>query len=210
MNTAMKYIALIGDIVGSKNLKNRDVVQDKLEGIFKQLNYRRKDITSKYTITLGDEFQALYSRADNLFSDIITIKTELMPVNVRISLAVGEMSTSIKKTAIGMDGPAYHMARRGISSLKKSKNLLMIDMGKSSGLVESLVELGDHNMKKWTLTRYRILEMMMAGVVVREIAKNLKISERAVYKSINAGALTTYEKIFNSLSGEFNHVLGIN
>ena len=54
------YIAIIGDIKGSKKLDNRNEVQKKLTSVLDDINKKYKDdIYSKFTITLGDEFQGL-------------------------------------------------------------------------------------------------------------------------------------------------------
>src|SRR6218665_467049 len=116
----MKYLALIGDVVDSKRLPRRAEFQVKLEKTLKNTSSRNPSLASPYTITLGDEFQAVYRNADRLFADIFTIWRDLDPAKVRFAVGVGELSTSINpKQALGMDGPAFHHARDAITALKK-------------------------------------------------------------------------------------------
>ena len=106
-------IALIGDIIESKKIQKRAEAQKKLLLQFNKINSISKTLASPYTITLGDEFQALYKKADDLFRDIWRIALLLHPERIRFSIGVGELSTKInKKQSIGMDGPAFIMLEK--------------------------------------------------------------------------------------------------
>ncbi len=117
----MNKIVLIGDIISSKKIKDRSAVQKKLNNAFKKINSSNKNIISPYTITLGDEFQAVYNSADKLFKDIWQIGAALYPEQSRYSIAVGDITTKLNKAqAIGMDGPAFYFARKGLDELKQT------------------------------------------------------------------------------------------
>ena len=54
------YFAIIGDIIASKTISNRSEVQNHLKRILDQVNEEYKsNIASRFSITLGDEFQGL-------------------------------------------------------------------------------------------------------------------------------------------------------
>ena len=55
----MNYISLIGDIVNSRGIKSRDTFQKKLDSELKKINKENPNLLSPYTLTLGDEFQAM-------------------------------------------------------------------------------------------------------------------------------------------------------
>ena len=42
------------------------------------LNSQHRELLSPYTITLGDEFQAVFGRADSVFPDILAIMRDLL------------------------------------------------------------------------------------------------------------------------------------
>jgi len=66
---------------------------------------------------LGDEFQAVFSGAQNIWSCIFVIESALHPVRFRFGLGVGGIDTAInRKQSIGMDGPAFHLAREAVAS----------------------------------------------------------------------------------------------
>ena len=76
----MQYLALIGDIVDSKQLRDRGKFQTTLASTLKTVSSRNATLVSPYTITLGDEFQAVYKSADRLFLDIFSILRDIHPV----------------------------------------------------------------------------------------------------------------------------------
>ena len=56
----MMYIALIGDVIESKKIQDRAQAQQKLLQLMKELNQQyQKYLVSPFTVTAGDEFQAL-------------------------------------------------------------------------------------------------------------------------------------------------------
>ncbi|MGA7721710.1 MAG: SatD family protein [Ignavibacteriaceae bacterium] len=206
----MKKIALIGDIVSSRKINNRAQVQTKLSALFRELNKQDKTIASPFTITLGDEFQTLYYKADNLFKDICLVLITLYPVKVKFSIGIGHLSTKINKSqSIGMDGSAFHNARQGLNELKNKSFLINIiaDDKNSFELERQNLFLISHLMKKWKQTRLIIFNMLNEGLEAKEISRNLKISDKAVYKNITAGELSTLLKILNEISNNINHFI---
>ncbi len=53
------YCAIIGDLINSKEIKNRKELQENLKLLLKNINNKYNCIETDFTITLGDEFQAL-------------------------------------------------------------------------------------------------------------------------------------------------------
>ncbi len=205
----MKRIALIGDIVESKKLKNRGAVQKRIDTIFRDINNRDKYLLSKFTITLGDEFQAVYQRADSIFMNSFRLMAELYPVKIRFSFGVGEITTELKKKAIGMDGPAFYNAREGMEKLKKTNYNFYI----ADGLADTFrferytLNLISHMIEGWNQNRFFTLLLLFEGKDKKEIAGRLKISERAVYKTIKSGALDNVIKIGKEISQSINRKL---
>ena len=55
-----KYVAIIGDLKKSRDIKQRDKVQARIQSALEQINFSYHAlIVSKLTLTIGDEFQAL-------------------------------------------------------------------------------------------------------------------------------------------------------
>jgi len=117
------YIAIIGDIKKSRELKDRDNVQEQLKEILNIINERyQSDISAKFLITLGDEFQGLLHTGHHVIEIIEEIQRAIYPVKVRFGIGVGEIVTNINPDmALGADGPGYYKARQAIDFLKQNE-----------------------------------------------------------------------------------------
>lgn len=205
------YIVLIGDIEASKTLdeKQRNDVQSRLQQVFDELNRTATYIESPYTITLGDEFQAVFSNAEYLFVHVWKILAAVSPVKVRFSIGVGQINTSInKEQALGMDGPAFHLAREGIETLKENGYLFNISVQKvhSSflGVINNSLYLFSDQVRSWNKNRLSILYMLKNGLNYKEITSELGISEPAFYKNKEAASLEVVIDLCNDISEILN------
>lgn len=119
-----RYLAIIGDIVDSKNITGelRKQVQYKLEDTLDSVNQQYRDfIVSDFLITLGDEFQGLLRPNAPVYEIISHIVEGINPepskekyVELRFGIGLGRILTDIKSVALGMDGPAFHYARNAL------------------------------------------------------------------------------------------------
>ncbi|MHB1688519.1 MAG: SatD family protein [Ignavibacteriaceae bacterium] len=206
----MNRIALIGDIVSSKQIKSRSLIQKNLNNLFKKLNNKDKQMASPLTITLGDEFQAIYNSADSIFYKIWQIMLAVYPEKIRFSLGIGEITTRINsKQAIGMDGPAFHYARKGLEELKASSYLLNVisDFHPYLKLVKHNLFLLSNISYNWKKTRLEILTAMYEGLSVKQISNKLKVTDKAVYKNIDAGSLFIVKELLTEVEQYFNQIL---
>jgi hypothetical protein len=200
----IRNIVLVADLVASRRIVERSAVQERLGTCLKQLNSRKREgLVSPYTITLGDEFQAVFSAPDRLFRDALTVLIALYPVAVRFSFGIGDISTPINtKQAIGMDGPAFHEARATIDRLKKTKNLFAVASSGGAGLtlINQSLALVSHTIGKWPRNRLEILRGLFENLDVKQMAHDLRVSDKAVYKSIDAGAIRTIVPLLEEIT----------
>lgn len=209
-----EYLALIGDLVDSKQLARRAELQQRLAAVLRELN-RRSRPASPFTLTLGDEFQAVYASADTLFGDVLVIMRRLHPVRVRFAIGLGAIATPInRQRALGMDGPAFHRAREAMTELKNTPYRVRI-RGESAGperddpwtLLNHLFNFVTHQLAGWKPTRLRVLQGLLQGDSVSELAKELRISKVAVYKNINAAALDEVRGLCSEVTRLLNRKL---
>src|SRR5699024_2735448 len=205
--TMSQFLVLIADIESSKDIeeKQREELQDKLQGELDNLNKGHTEPISPYTITLGDEFQAVFKHTDMLFTGVLGILALLHPVRIRFSLGIGGINTEVnKKQAIGMDGPAFHCARRGMDQLKKSGFLFnLATEGEQSpvlGVINNSLQLLSHEISSWHKNRIAILHLVREGHDYKEIARRLAISQTAFYKNKEAGALEVINELLDNIS----------
>lgn len=208
------HIVLIADIEGSKEIedKERETLQQQLKHVLNKLNKENEGILSPYTITLGDEFQAVLKHADRLFTDIFKIMAALYPAGVRFSVGVGKIVTPInQQQAIGMDGPAFHEAREGIDQLKEEGFLFGIRIAAGNDLdmniINNSLQLLSKEMRKWNKRRISILQMLKEGYDYKYISDKLEISTVAFYKNKDAGALDIIDELSDNIVKAINKKL---
>src|SRR6056297_1836293 len=215
-----RHIVLIGDLVGSKELgnKDREKFQARLSDKISQINQESDSIISPLTITLGDEFQAVYKDMSALIADSWSILTALHPVGVRFSVGIGEIFTPINsEQALGMDGPAFHSARDGMDQVKESGGTYCVKLGSSKdqpeeslalvSLVNDSLQLLYSEVMTWKKTRLQILVMLDKGLSVKKIADEISISESAVYKNRDEGDLRLILDLKESIGKNINRIL---
>lgn len=199
-------IVLIGDLIESRKLSNRGraATQKDLKTVLGQINRDASGILSPWTITLGDEFQAVYQSAGSLFTHLWTIMAAIHPVYARFSVSAGAITTPInRKQAIGMDGPAFHAARDGVNILKKDEGLLRVNIQNPEieRLMNASLMLVSKEMLGWNSNRFHILQKLGQGEEVSRIAADMGLSEVAVYKNRKAGALDVIHELTSGLAG---------
>jgi len=206
----VKVLCLIGDLVRSREVRDRRDLQGRLERALGQLNRRRKGLLSPYTITLGDEFQAVYHRADTCFQDFWAIRYSIYPVRVRFSVGLGNLTTRINpRSAIGMDGPAFHLAREGIEALKRVGGDFRAGEPETAGhgWINPALDLLSHASHNWKRNRLLVLDRLLAGQQAKAIARATGLSQAAVYKNIQAGALSTVARLCEEIASSLNRTL---
>lgn len=199
----MKIIAVIGDIVDSRTVARRDAFQRRLAAVLASAGGEGSGLASPYTITLGDEFQAVYRQPGALWTDLVDILAAVHPVSVRFALGVGELTTRLNpRQALGMDGPAFHRARAAMTELKGGAGRFRIAGGETADwrLVNHVLALLANDLSGWTQNRLQILAGLLRGRPVRDMEEELGISKVAIYKNINASALDEVAAICHEIN----------
>lgn len=198
----MAHLVLIADLVASRRAAHRLDVQRRLQSSLDHLNSVASDVTSPFTLTLGDEFQAVLSSGRGAMRALIDIQAAIHPQLARFSLAVGDIDTDINpRQAIGMDGPAFHQARAGIEQMKGTANLFRVQGvgGAHEDLANASLNLVSAFLTKWRPRRVQILKLLRDGHSASDIAQRLGVSEQAVYKNMSDGRLHDVLAIFDAV-----------
>ena len=204
----MNYIAIIGDIKDSKKLIERSWIQEKLNAVLKHVNeVYYADISSKFIITLGDEFQGLLESKDHLLDIVKYIQREMYPVRLRFGIGFGEISTNIfYEAAIGADGPAYYAARKMIEQLREQEKKLkkqaadiQISIYDTENFeieeINTILALMKIIEEGWSeKQRFTIWDMAQNGGSQEECAKRMDTTQSTVARRLAAGNYLTYER----------------
>lgn len=117
----MIYVVINMDIVDSRKIDNRHILQDKLKRYFNKLSKKYKDIlVAPINITLGDEWQIVLKKPEESYKLITEIRLHLLKEGIKTysGIGVGVLSTKIYKKSTEMDGEAFIYAREALNIAK--------------------------------------------------------------------------------------------
>jgi len=206
------YIAIIGDIIESKKIADRNEVQIKLRQKLRDINEKYKDdIASKFMITLGDEFQGLLKRGRDAMNIISEIELDMFPVKLRFGVGIGRIDTEINaEIPLGADGPAYHQARKMINLLKdKEKHykesyaniMIASESDRIDVLLNAILSLSATLKNKWTKRQIEIINCYMnCGSNQYKTAEKLSITQSSVNKALDSASFYSYKKALDTVS----------
>ena len=209
-----KVIALIADIVDSRSIPDRQVFQRVLKNSLQVRSEGRPEAyLSPLTLTLGDEFQAVYAAFDRVLPDMLTVLSIVYPYQLRAAVAIGTLSTDINpKAALEMDGPAFNLARELIERLKKQQCTTIQVAGEDDSrlkLINSSLRLIGNRLSEWKQNSLLIACGLAKGESVQGIADSLSITPRAVNKNIATNHIRDTLNAMFDLSDEMTRILSL-
>ena len=200
------YLALIADVIDSKMVQERLDLQKQVEITLQKMNGLFADyLASCFTLTLGDEFQALLKVDAPIFQIIDTLRSELTPTQLRFGIGLGEIVTEIDPLqSIGADGPAYWNARAAINFVHQKNDYGNTQIYFSSGkenqdfFVNALIASGEAIRSSWRDSQEEILLNLLKRSVYSEsfsqqdLAQSLAINPSALSKRLKSSSIRVY------------------
>lgn len=205
----MIYYAVIGDLIGSRELEERRGFQYKLKTLLIELNTAYAHaIAAGFTITLGDEFQGLLTEPAPLLEVMDRIRMSIYPVKVRFGIGIGTISTDIDvSVAIGADGPAYHAAREGLRTVKDRDGRYeqpftdtLFYKCDAAGRIYLSMDMLNANLslagairEKWTAKQHEVIEALEAsGETLRVLAERIGVGHTSLQRRLDTADYYTY------------------
>ena len=200
------YLALIADVIDSKMVQERFDLQKQLEKTLQTMNELFGEfLASSFTLTLGDEFQALLKADAPVFQIIDTLRSELTPTQLRFGIGLGEIVTDIDPLqSIGADGPAYWNARAAINLVHQKNDYgntqIYFSCGKEKQdfFVNALIASGEAIRSDWRGSQEEILLDLLKRCVYSEnfsqqdLAQSLEINPSALSKRLKSSSIRVY------------------
>ncbi len=206
------YLAVIGDIIDSKKIKNRAEIQSEMKKTFQELNQVYSDlIVSKFTLTIGDEFQALLKPTRGVWQllDLLSIRNT---APFRLGLGYGEIRTQIDPNqSLGADGEAFWRARDAIQTVHaqnwngRCHVLFKGGHAKQDTLLNSLILAAEAIKAQWTHSQAELFSALIkAGIYQvdfnqKRIAEKFGLSESALSKRLTASNIKVYFQLKETL-----------
>lgn len=186
------FVALIGDIRGSRELDDRQETQQEFKRVVDALNDHIPDrsIASPFTVTTGDEFQVLLTDAAPAVDAAVSASDRFHPVRLRFGLGRGELDTDVNPTqSIGMDGPCFHRARRAINAAREDGAWLRV-AGWSSDFerqIDAMFDLVQCVREDWTDRQAQFAMALEEESTQKRVAERYNVAKSTVSESLNAG-----------------------
>jgi len=203
-----KFYVMLGDVISSRNIKDKEAFQKKLEMACNEVNkVYSGDLYADFKILKGiDEIEGVLLSIADVYEIINTIQEHIYPYSMRFVLVLDYIDTAVDSRDVAkMDGPAFHCASDIIHDLKRSK--LMFKMHIGDEIFDKTIT-GEINLifmlkKSRSPGQHRILTEYKESGTQHETAASLGITQQAVSKALNRSMW----KEISGIEEDLNHVL---
>lgn len=190
------YLAVIGDVIGSREVQDRMGLQQQLKGAVDRVNRMYpKIITAGFVITIGDEFQGLLINCESVDKILADIRASVHPIELRFGLGIGGLDTPLENVALGMDGPCFHRARAAVERAEERQTLIEVETANLLPGFHVYSLLYAALRQRWTMRQKQVFDLSMSGVPGKSIALRLGITASAVSQHLRAAEA---ERIFSA------------
>lgn len=183
-------VVLIGDVVRSREIPDRSAVQARLKQVLAELN-KQFDLVVPLALTLGDEFQGLFTnRAERASVAIIAVTEALYPHRVAFGLGRGSLTADSGTSVVEMDGPCFHAARSAVETASR-RSFWVHAKGFGSPANETLsviFALMGAIRERWTERQNEIIRTVRLHDTQKAVAERLKVSPSVVSESLKAAS----------------------
>lgn len=203
------YCVLLGDVVTSRKIRNREEFQSILyNACVKASDKYGGDFLADIKILKGtDEVGAVLYSWKHVFRIINIILEEVYPHQIRFSLVKGVVDVGVDSGDVAkMDGPAFHSAVQEINKLKQNGLMFSIctenkAMDRSISTQVCLLFL---LRQYWNKRQYEIFCEYNKNISQKTIAEKMNISQQAVSKSLQQTTWKQYHILEHSIHEQFD------
>lgn len=182
------FFALIGDIVGSREIDERAGVQNELRRILAELNETLTgSLAASLKLTAGDEVQGLLSAPEVAVEVIVRIADRFHPIAVIWGLGAGELTTDLADDVATLDGPCFHRAREALAAASSDETWLGVDgfPAPPGRALSALFRLMWRVRSGWTDTQARYVREVR-GRLQKDVAAHFEVHESTISKVLRA------------------------
>lgn len=193
----MQFLAVKLDIIRSRRISNRALVQETLLRAVDAANERfLGSLQSTFVVTHGDEVQGLLGvdEPEKLVDVIEHFVDSLEPIELRFGVGFGTLNTSLRPVAIGMDGEAWYRAQAAIEvAAREHKFAQFSGFGETADEAISAVT----NMLlflrwRWSREQRAVVSLLQTNATQAQIAAHQGVSEAAISKRLAAAGWRFY------------------
>ena len=185
-----EFIVMIGDLIGSTEVKDRKLLQKRLVSAYKSANLLfKKHIYAPIKITLGDEIACVLTSPSKLYQMVVHLLEGIHPYRMRFVFVKGELTAGLEtKDSAIIDGPAFRKAGEYISSAKSTKADFIFDLGNldKDEVLNSLANLTIETKHDWTENQWKVAKLYGELKNQKKVAKKMKVSQQNVAKTLKS------------------------
>ncbi|MCK4244546.1 MAG: hypothetical protein KAX20_02865 [Candidatus Omnitrophica bacterium] len=206
--SADNFVAITGDLVSSRQIKERERIQRELDKINRKVNRKFKEVlVVPFSFRGGDEIQGLLKEFFYSIEIVYLYTKNLYPQRIRFGIGKGTISTAIAETTIQMDGKSFTRSREALESAKKENKYIVYSTGspKIDSSINTIFLLIQSLQRDWKPLHYRRFWLYKELKSIEKVAKEEDISKQAIAKSLKIAhceVLLKAERVLKSLLSE--------
>jgi hypothetical protein len=188
---------LIGDLVGSRRLRDRSRVQEVLEGTLREVTGLLAPVQALEP-TIGDEFQGAFTTLAAATRASLLVRLAMLPgVDVRCGLGFGPVTVhGPRRRPLLQDGPGWWAARAAMDTLGERRHAASrtwyaavprTDEGPPPAVVNAHLVCRDALVDRLSERGWRMLRLSLLGETQRRIAETERITPSAVSQQFARG-----------------------
>lgn len=185
----LSWGALIGDVVGSRELEDRAGFQARLQGELLRLNRQLgpAHLASPLALTAGDELQGLFHRYSSMVIVLRELSERLHPVRIVHGMGFGPLSIPPGPQVALLDGPCFHAAREALERSRREDRWATVKgLGDPEDrVVGALLQLVDGLRAGWTAKQNRYAAASRDRLQ-KEVAAMFDVSPSVVSESLRS------------------------
>lgn len=194
-----RYVVL-GDVVRSRNIDDREEFQRRLEDSCRRVNDRfESGIIAEFELLKGiDEVGGVLRTPVDIYDVARIFAEEIRPHRIRLAVAFGEVDVGLaSKDVSKMDGPAFHRADELLNTIEQEK--LLFDMETDTDYLD--VSISDEinlllsRRRDWTDRQREMIDAYREHGTQRAVAESHGVTQQAVSKTLNKAAWPMIETI---------------
>ncbi|UCG00614.1 MAG: hypothetical protein JSW11_13465 [Candidatus Heimdallarchaeota archaeon] len=172
------------DLIHSKKVQERFKVQQELKNAVNVVNEKYpNELLCPFTTVWGDSFQGALKSLDGFYNILDTFE-QLISIDFRCGVGIGEISTEFSPNTLEMDGLAFHRSQEALNIAKKGHYSAWIQSGNThfDRMVNTLLTLLYATKTRWNAHQREIIYLRQEGMTLKEIGIKKGISKQAVSK----------------------------
>lgn len=190
------YLAVIGDVVRSRDVPDRAAVQRTLREQLRALNEALSGdrTVAPLELTAGDEVQGLLRDAAAAVDIVVRLSDHLHPVTMVWGFGHGPLATDVYPEVTAMDGPCFHRARGALEAAVRERAWVGVQgfPAPHADVLSALFRLSHGIRSRWTDTQARYVRAAR-GRLQKDVARQFGVDDSTVSESLSKAHYKTVQ-----------------